>query len=97
MKILIADDDYTSRVVLKTVLEKNGFDIIEAENGVQALGILRGESSPQLAVLDWMMPDMDGIDVIRKIREGKSSAYKYIILLTTKHMEAAVWKAFPLK
>ena len=84
MRILIAEDDPVSRRVLQVALEKNGYDVIVTQNGSEAYTVLSRPDAPQLAILDWMMPELDGVDVCRKIREIKRSSYTYILLLTTK-------------
>ena len=84
MKLLIAEDELTVRTVLHKTLTKWGYEVIAVENGQEALHILRGADSPQLALLDWMMPEMDGIEVIRQVRAEESETHKYILLLTAK-------------
>lgn len=84
MRILIAEDDFVSRRILQADLEKNGYDVIVTQNGSEAYSALSRPDAPQLAILDWMMPELDGVDVCRKIREAKHENYTYILLLTTK-------------
>ncbi|MCK5147502.1 response regulator [bacterium] len=84
MRILIAEDDNISRKLLKTSLEKRGYDVVATKNGVEAWNVLASNDAPQLAILDWMMPEMDGVDVIRHLRSAKMKQYTYIILLTAK-------------
>jgi two-component system cell cycle response regulator len=84
MKILIADDDASSVLYLQDMLGEWGYDVVVAENGVQALDILSEPDGPTLAILDWMMPGMDGIDVCRKIRERITERYVYLIMLTSR-------------
>jgi DNA-binding response OmpR family regulator len=84
MKILIAEDDLVSRRVLEATLTKWGYDIVVACDGRAAWQVLQTEDPPPLAILDWMMPEMDGIEVCRKVREIASPTPIYIILLTTK-------------
>ena len=84
MKVLIAEDDSISRRLLEAALTKKGYDVVAACDGTEAWNILKKKNAPQLAVLDWMMPGMDGIDVCQKVRGKKNGAYTYIILLTTK-------------
>ena len=84
MRILIAEDDRISRRLVQTSLGERGYEVITTCNGFDAWEALRQEDAPQLAVLDWMMPGMDGIDVCRKIRTEKKEPYIYIILLTAK-------------
>jgi len=82
MRILIAEDDATSRLVLQGILLREGYQIIVAEDGKTALEILEGKRAPRLAILDWMMPEMDGVEVVRHIREMRKADPPYIILLT---------------
>jgi DNA-binding response OmpR family regulator len=86
MKILLADDETFSRNVLRKTLIKWGYDVVEASDGIQALHILESDDGPRLALLDWIMPEMDGIAVVREIRESFSrrDRYVYIVLLTQK-------------
>jgi len=84
MRVLIADDDVISRTVLKALLSKWGYDVLEAEDGEQAWNILEEENSPRLVVVDWMMPGLDGPDLCRRLREAGDKSYHYIILLTSR-------------
>jgi len=86
MKILIAEDDVFSRTVLRKTLHGWGHEVVEASDGEQAWEELRGASGPRLALLDWIMPVMSGIDVIRKVRDllPGEERYVYTILLTQK-------------
>lgn len=68
MQILIAEDDRASRTMLGSMLHKWGYEVIAVEDGQQAWEILKGEDSPQLAILDWMMPEPDGVELCRKVR-----------------------------
>jgi DNA-binding response OmpR family regulator len=84
MKILIAEDDVTSRTMLASVLEKSGFDVTEAVNGKEALSVLGADDAPRLAIIDWMMPEMDGLEVLRQVRARQTEQPPYIIMLTTR-------------
>jgi CheY-like chemotaxis protein len=84
MKVLIAEDDAISRRLLEANLKRIGCDVLACENGDQAWEMLRSEDGPQLAVLDWMMPVMDGAEVCRRVREQESQRYVYLILLTAR-------------
>jgi two-component system, cell cycle response regulator len=84
MLILIAEDDITSRVMLAGILKKSGYEVIEAVNGLEALKLLQREDAPQLAILDWIMPEMDGIEVVHRIRAIQTNRPPYIIMLTAK-------------
>lgn len=83
MNILIADDDPVFRHLLEIILVKWGYNVEVAEDGDDALQILQSEDPPRLAILDWMMPGMNGVDVCRKVREKIIDPYTYIILLTS--------------
>ncbi len=83
MKILIAEDDVVSRKVLAGHLEKWGYDVTETSNGAAALSAFEsGDYS--MAVLDWMMPEMDGVDLVRHIRRARRMQHVYLILLTAR-------------
>ena len=84
VRILLADDDDVSRHILKATLSRWGFDVVTAVDGEQAWQILEGADTPRLAILDWMMPGMDGVDVCRKVREQLTGPYIYMLLLTSK-------------
>ncbi len=82
MKILIADDDPISRRMVQVCLDKAGYEAVVAGDGLEALSELEKRDSPRLAVLDWMMPHLDGLKVCEAVRKRSSDAYVYIILLT---------------
>jgi sigma-B regulation protein RsbU (phosphoserine phosphatase) len=84
MKILIAEDDRISRRLLEMTLGRLKLDVIVTENGAQALEVLEGPDPPQLAILDWMMPELDGIEVCQAVRERPREKYTYIIFLTAR-------------
>jgi len=84
MKILIAEDDSTSRTMLQAVLTKWGYDVTDTENGDDAFAVLQQEDSPQLAILDWEMPGMDGASLCRTIRGQGRKEPLYLILLTSR-------------
>lgn len=85
MKILIAEDDDVSRRVLQLTLTTAGHDVVATKNGIEALTVLENENAPSLAILDWMMPDLDGLDVCRRVRRLSNVPPVYIILLTAKN------------
>lgn len=84
MKVLVADDEVVSRRLIESSLRRWGYDVVVAKDGLEALRILLLSNAPRLAVLDWMMPGLDGVQLCRSIRERKSDAYTYILLLTGK-------------
>jgi|KBSMisStaDraftv2_1062788.scaffolds.fasta_scaffold11070_8 two-component system cell cycle response regulator len=85
MKVLIADDSATSRAMLRSALTRWGYDVVMAENGKEALDILATEDPPPMAVLDWVMPELTGPEVCRRVRETLREPYTYILLLTSKN------------
>jgi diguanylate cyclase (GGDEF)-like protein len=84
MKILIAEDDFTSRGILTAILKKWGFDPVVTENGGAAWDALQRPDAPLLVLLDWNMPGMDGLEVCRRLRERDSRNPPYVILLTAR-------------
>lgn len=85
MRILIAEDDRTSRRILSSILKKKGgHDVVETVDGDQAWEVLQESDAPKLAILDWMMPKMDGLELVRRVRADQPALPPYIIMLTTK-------------
>ena len=82
--VLIADDDAMFRRILQTWLESWGYRVIIAKDGAQAWSILQHEHPPELLILDWVMPGIDGTELCRRIRERQRSPYQYILLATGK-------------
>ncbi|HEX5423180.1 MAG TPA: diguanylate cyclase [Candidatus Acidoferrales bacterium] len=84
-KILIAEDDAVSSRLLEAFAEKRGYEVITARNGQEALDLLSSEDAPRLAVLDWMMPGMEGTEVCGRLRQqGCDRPYIYVLLLTAR-------------
>ena len=84
MKILIAEDDPVSRRLLEATLEKFGYEVVVAADGAEAWTALQRNDAPRLAILDWMMPELDGLEICRRMREIATSTPPYLILLTAK-------------
>jgi DNA-binding response OmpR family regulator len=84
MMILIAEDDIVSRRLLHATLEELGCEVLTATDGAEAWQALQRENAPRLAILDWMMPGLDGPEVCRRVRAASQSPPLYIILLTTR-------------
>ena len=82
MRILIADDDPVSCRLLDSLLQKWGYEVIAARNGTEAWEVLQAENAPRIALLDWMMPGLDGLEICRRARARSSQPYVYILLLT---------------
>ena len=83
-EILIAKDDPVFFRRLEVILTKWGYEVVSCVDGIKAWEILQGENTPKLAVLDWMMPGMEGIELCRKVRKQIREPYIYILLLTSK-------------
>jgi diguanylate cyclase (GGDEF)-like protein len=90
MKILIADDESLSRKMLQRLLEKWGYDVIVAEDGNAAWEHLTSPDAPRMALLDWMMPGQNGVDVCREMRKTRPEPYTYILLLTAKDAKESI-------
>ena len=84
--ILIAEDDLASRFALQSVLEKWGYEVEAARDGTEAWEMLQADDAPKLAILDWMMPGLDGLEVCRRTREA-GGEYTYLILLTGRGLK----------
>ncbi len=90
MRILIAEDDFTSRGMLTAVLKKAGHEPVETVNGLEAWEALQQPDAPRLVVLDWMMPEMDGLEVLRRVRALPGDRPPYILMLTSKIDKAEI-------
>ncbi len=82
MRILIAEDDLTSRLVMEAAMRQCGYDVIAARDGNQAWAELQKDERPKIAILDWMMPGMDGIEVCKRVRTLPQTVPLYIIMVT---------------
>ncbi|MFC2156649.1 diguanylate cyclase [Acidobacteriota bacterium] len=83
IKVLIAEDNKVSRKILERSLEEWGYDVIIAGDGEEAWSSLQNQDI-RMAILDWMMPKISGLDICRKVRENEKDHYTYLILLTAK-------------
>lgn len=90
MKVLIAEDDRISRGVLTASLTNSGYDVVAVEDGEQAWELMKKKDSPRMAVVDWMMPRMDGLELCRKLRQSNGGEYFYIVLLTTRSQQEEI-------
>jgi sigma-B regulation protein RsbU (phosphoserine phosphatase) len=84
MRVLVADDDRLSVEVLVRTLRTARFDVTTAGDGVEALAIMQSQNAPPLAILDWMMPELDGPEVCRRVRASGPGVHRYLILLTSR-------------
>jgi len=83
MQILVADDDPVFRGLLQELLEESHFEVVLACDGAEAWEILQRPDAPTFAILDWMMPGMEGYEVCRRIRQAKGNSIPYILLVTS--------------
>ncbi len=91
MRILIAEDDPTSRALLAGVLKKQGHDVTATVNGTEAWEALRQPGAPTLAILDLLMPELDGLEVVRRVRTlHHQSPPPYLIILTSRGGKADI-------
>jgi two-component system, cell cycle response regulator len=90
VRILIAEDDPVSRRLLEVTLHKWGYEVIACPDGTTAWQILQRPDTPSLAILDWMMPGMDGLQVCREVRQQAAEPYIYVLLLTAKSQKTDI-------
>jgi two-component system, cell cycle response regulator len=84
MKVLLAEDEAIARLKMERLLSKWGYEVVSAKDGAAAWAILRSPDSPSLAILDWMMPKLDGVAVCRVARKRTGQPYTYIIMVTSR-------------
>ena len=94
MRVLVAEDDRSTRLELETAVAKWGYDVAVAWDGAEAWAALQCEDAPELVILDWMMPAMDGIEVCRNVRQAFEPGSVYIIILTSKDRREDVVEGF---
>lgn len=94
MRLILAEDDDTTRAMLAPLLKTWGYEVVAVPNGNEAWKILSAEESPCLALLDWMMPGMSGLEVCRKLRSLNREKPHFLIVLTAKNQSDDVVEAF---
>jgi diguanylate cyclase (GGDEF)-like protein len=90
VRILIADDEPISRRMLQSLLGKWGYEVETAEDGDAAWEKLKSPEAPRIALLDWMMPGRNGVDVCKALRTQRPEPYTYLLLLTAKDAKESV-------
>ncbi len=93
MKVLTVDDALTVRTIIRNILEPEGFDVFEAENGIVALNAIKEKSDFDVILLDWEMPQMDGLSFLVEVRENKLAPNTKIIMLTALNKMTNILKA----
>lgn len=84
MKTLIAEDDSVSRRLLQAALQKWGYEVTVTTQGREAWEALQQPAAPSLLILDWLMPELDGVEICRRIRATDALKSSYVILLTSR-------------
>ena len=84
MRVLVAEDNPVFQTMLCRILENWGYVAVSVRDGESAWKVLQSEESPRLAILDWMMPGLDGVEVCRRVRDEGREPYTYIVLLTAR-------------
>lgn len=93
MRVLVIDDCHTMRVILRHLLQQEGFEVIEAGNGVEGLARLEESPPPNLVLVDWNMPGMDGCDFVRTVRGDARFQGLPLMMVTTESAMADVVQA----
>lgn len=94
MKILIAEDEYTTRLMVQVCLEGWGYTVETAEDGDSAWMLLEKENPPEIAILDWEMPGLSGVDLCRRIKNMKRSSPIHVIMLTARDSKNDMSRGF---
>lgn len=87
LRVLVADDSVISRHLLDAPLRQWGYEVVIACDGSEAWRILQQDNAPRLAILDWMMPGMTGLEICQMIRQQQREPYTYVILVTSKNLK----------
>lgn len=93
MNILLAEDDKATQAMLQSLLSKWGYTVICANDGNEAWEILSEPDHPQLVILDWMMPGIEGPEIVRRLREREPEKLYYAIIITARHQKDSVASA----
>ena len=87
MRILLAEDDPITRLMVQTALQEWGYDVSACEDGAATWDALQKPNAPHLALLDWLMPGPDGLEICRRVRENPALSSAYLILLTVRNSQ----------
>ncbi len=93
MKVLIADDDSITRLTLGKRIRDWGYEAIEAEDGMEAWESLKSGDPPRIAILDWMMPEIEGVEICERLQQARDLPFIYSILLTVRNEKEDIVKA----
>jgi DNA-binding response OmpR family regulator len=84
MTVLVADDHAVNRKLLRTILEAEKYEVIEAVDGIEALNIIESSTKPMVGLIDWEMPQLEGIEVCRQTRALENLPHNFLILVTVR-------------
>lgn len=94
MKLLIAEDEYTTRLTVQVILEQWGYRVDSVEDGASAWELLHKPDGPQIAILDWEMPGIDGVELCNKVKTLDRDTPVYVIMLTGRDDQNDILKGF---
>lgn len=94
VKILIAEDEFTTRMMVQVCLENWGYRVESVTNGEEAWALLQKPDAPHIAILDWEMPGIDGVEVCRRVKEMDMENPPYVILLTARDDQQDIVRGF---
>ena len=90
MRVLVADDDVSIRGMLCSMLTEWGYEVVAAANGSEAWEVMRQPNAPNLGILDWTMPGLTGVEVVRNVRSTPRPHPPYLLMLTARDRQADV-------
>jgi sigma-B regulation protein RsbU (phosphoserine phosphatase) len=90
LRVLLADDERVTRRLLEAHLSRFGYDVVSVNDGLNAWNVLQAPDAPSLVVLDWGMPGLDGLEVVRRLRATSRDTYTYVLLVTSRAAKADV-------
>lgn len=94
MKLLIAEDEYTTRLTVQVILEQWGYRVDSVEDGAAAWKVLQSSDGPQIAILDWEMPGIDGVELCNRVKMLERDTPIYVIMLTGRDAKDDILKGF---
>lgn len=94
MKLLIAEDEYTTRLTVQVILERWGYRVDSVEDGASAWELLQKPDGPQIAILDWEMPGIDGVELCTKVKMLDRDTPVYVIILTGRDAQNDILQGF---
>ena len=94
VKVLVAEDEYTTRLMIQVCLEKWGYRVDSVADGKEAWKLLNKENSPEVAILDWEMPELDGLELCRRIKALDRESPIHVIMLTARDTKRDILQGF---